>query len=148
MVTVKEAIKRLRLMADGGTNFSKESNEACRMGAEALKEIEKRGAVNCGQLCEWNTTAGCGKPNGVPCKMSNVTVAKNETVADVAPVVHGEWEDYHFVKVDCPKSGFPTVKCSVCEIAFCDLINNHHFMYHYCPNCGAQMDGERKGDDA
>lgn len=87
MVTVKEAIKRLRLMADGGTNFSKESNEACRMGAEALKEIEKRGAVNCGQLCEWNTTAGCGKPNGVPCKMSNVTVAKNETVADVAPVV-------------------------------------------------------------
>ena len=68
--------------------------------------------------------------------------------ADVAPVVHGEWEDYHFVKVDCPKSGFPTVKCSVCEIAFCDLINNHHFMYHFCPNCGAKMDGERKGDDA
>ena len=70
------------------------------------------------------------------------TLAITAPAADVAPVVHGRWQDYHFVKTDCPRDGFPTVKCSNCEIAFCDLINNHQFMYHYCPNCGARMDGE------
>lgn len=128
MVTVKEAIKRLRRMADGGTNFSKESNEACRMGAEALKEIEKRGAVNCGQLCEWNTTAGCGKPNGVPCKMSNVTVAKNETVADVAPVVRCKDCKYHSI--------IPHTDLYLCRKSY--------------TGCRAEFfcaDGERKGDD-
>lgn len=58
------------------------------------------------------------------------------------PVVHAKWEDYHFIKADCPQNGFPTVKCPRCEIAFCDIINNHRFMYHYCPNCGARMDLE------
>lgn len=76
------------------------------------------------------------------CRHTFVECILGEPAADVAPVVHGRWDDCHFVKVDCPKSGFPTVKCSNCEIAFCDLINNHHFMYHYCPNCGARMDGE------
>ena len=79
----------------------------------------------------------CDKWNGIR------DVILTEDSADVVPVVHGRWIDYHFVRVDCPKDGFPTVKCSKCEIAFCDLINNHHFMYHYCPNCGARMkDGE------
>ena len=131
MVTVKEAIKRLRLMADGGTNFSKESNEACRMGAEALKEIEKRGAVNCGQLCEGNTTAGCGKPNGVPCKMSNVTVAKNETVADVAPVVHGKWIGVRNGKGIC---------------SHCNRLDSIDTLATHCRYCGAKMDGERRED--
>lgn len=76
-----------------------------------------------------------------PCEDA-LAFIENAPEEDVAPVVHGRWDDCHFVKVDCPKSGFPTVKCSNCEIAFCDLINNHHFMYHYCPNCGARMDGE------
>ena len=93
---------------------------------------------------ETDTTYNHLKRRGLESAMAQVRKAP---AADVAPVVHGEWEDYHFVKVDCPKSGFPTVKCSVCEIAFCDLINNHHFMYHFCPNCGAKMDGEKKGDE-
>ena len=72
-----------------------------------------------------------------------ISIINEVPTANVAPVVHGRWQDYHFVKTDCPRNGFPTVKCSNCEIAFCDLTNNHHFMYHYCPNCGAHMkDGE------
>lgn len=77
-------------------------------------------------------------------KMSALMIVSAEPVADVTPVVHGRWQDYHFVKTDCPRDGFPTVKCSNCEIAFCDLINNHHFMYRYCPNCGARMIEEDK----
>ena len=65
--------------------------------------------------------------------------------ADVAPVVHGRWIDYHFIKTDCPKSGFPSVKCSHCGITFCDIINVHGYMYHYCPNCGADMRGDTDG---
>lgn len=50
-------------------------------------------------------------------------------------VKHGHWMDMPKLK-----GGQPVVKCSVCEITFCDLINNHRFMYHYCPNCKAKMD--------
>lgn len=87
----------------------------------------------------------CGWYNTVNGK-SVYAVRKDELAAipaaDVEPVRHGRWDDYHFVKTDCPKNGFPSVKCSVCEIIFCDLINNHRFMYHYCPYCGARMDLE------
>lgn len=38
----REAIERLRLMADGGTNFSGASQTACGMGADALQEREER----------------------------------------------------------------------------------------------------------
>lgn len=41
-MTDRAAIERLFLMAKGGTNFSEKSNEACRMGAEALQEREER----------------------------------------------------------------------------------------------------------
>ena len=41
-MTDREAIERLNLMAKGGTNFSAKSNEACRMGAEALQECGER----------------------------------------------------------------------------------------------------------
>ena len=61
---------------------------------------------------------------------------------------HGEWEDYHFVKVDCPRNGFPTVKCSACGITFCDIINVHRYMYKFCPHCGANMGGKENNNAA
>ena len=33
-------------------------------------------------------------------------------------------------------SNIPVVQCSECRITFCDIINNHHYMYRYCPFCG------------
>jgi hypothetical protein len=61
--------------------------------------------------------------------------------ADVVEVVHSEWKDDVFVK------GYPSVKCPECNIRFCDIISNHRCMWHYCPNCGAKMDGERRSDE-
>lgn len=50
--------------------------------------------------------------------------------ADVAPVVHGQWEqtEYPFMTEcdDCSECGFRTV------------FGNG---WYYCPNCGAKMDG-------
>ena len=56
----------------------------------------------------------------------------------------GEWVDVRGIPSVCLKD-VPVVKCSKCEIYFCDLINNHHYMYHYCPNCGADMRGKEDG---
>lgn len=60
--------------------------------------------------------------------------------ADVAQVRHGRWVDKPLIK-SFKHTNIPVVECSACGIDFCDIINNHYFMYKYCPNCGAKMDG-------
>lgn len=62
----------------------------------------------------------------------------NLPAADVIEVVHGEWKDDVFIN-----NRFPSVRCSECNIRFCDIISNHRCMWYYCPNCGAKMDGRR-----
>ena len=57
---------------------------------------------------------------------------------DVAEVRHGRWtiaeDDY---------CGLNIVKCSVCHEEWCFEEGDDVFdlNYHYCPNCGAKMDG-------
>ena len=57
--------------------------------------------------------------------------------ADVAPVVHGRWDDsgrYTF------PSGAAAVRCTNCVCALTESeyrLNN----WNYCPVCGAKMDG-------
>lgn len=56
--------------------------------------------------------------------------------ADVAPVVHGRW-----VLIEIGY-GAKIYECSECKD---DDYWKHHFaggFEHYCPNCGARMDGE------
>ena len=74
-----------------------------------------------------------------------VDMLESRPTVDAVEVVHGKWNDYQFIKADCPKNGFPSVKCSHCDIVLCDIINVHSFMYHYCPSCGAKMDGDGNG---
>lgn len=51
--------------------------------------------------------------------------------ADVAPVVHGRWEE---------ASDGDGIVCPFCRTDFCTIIyDTEHF--NYCPNCGAKMDG-------
>ena len=63
---------------------------------------------------------------------------------DAKPVVHGRWIDSVFCNVKQGK--YPVVTCSECEMVFCDLISNHHYMYRYCPYCGADMRGGENND--
>ena len=54
--------------------------------------------------------------------------------ADVAPVLHGLWE------YDEPTiNTYGMVKCTVCNWWSIDPYVS--IVYHYCPNCGAKMDG-------
>lgn len=48
--------------------------------------------------------------------------------ADVAPAVHARWID----------DGSGIIICPECERGY----NLHAKYTHYCPNCGANMDGE------
>lgn len=54
----------------------------------------------------------------------------NAPAADVAPVVHGDWGKPF--KVDAHNNGY---KCSECGYYGVPC-------WHYCPKCGARMDGE------
>ena len=66
--------------------------------------------------------------------------------ADVAPVVHGHW----IIGVD--NDDFD-VKCSKCEwadifeVAGIAAVERIAKAMHYCPNCGARMDGGANYDD-
>ena len=55
--------------------------------------------------------------------------------ADVAPVWHGEWE------IVVGSNGNEYMVCTCCRVSQ-DLTG----VFTYCPNCGAKMDGERKGE--
>ena len=53
--------------------------------------------------------------------------------ADVAPVVHGRWEESVVIQTDT--STLYDYTCSECSIVTSRGSN-------YCPNCGARMEGE------
>jgi hypothetical protein len=52
-------------------------------------------------------------------------------VADVAPVVHGEWLLKHI-------GAGHYWECSICHTNPCIYVTQHT---KFCPNCGAKMDG-------
>ena len=77
-------------------------------------------------------------------RLATMTDAKREIAempaADVVPVVHGKWiivtgDDEFDVK--CPKCGWDDI-FEVAGIAAVKMISEP---MHYCPNCGAKMDG-------
>lgn len=63
--------------------------------------------------------------------------------ADVAPVVHGRWDDsgrYTF------PGGSTTVRCTNCGCALTES-EYHLNNWNYCPVCGAKMDGGADHED-
>ena len=61
-------------------------------------------------------------------QLKSIGKSIGEKMDDVAPVVHGKWED------SIAKYGILIHKCSVCN-------KYSHMAYNYCPNCGVKMDG-------
>lgn len=59
--------------------------------------------------------------------------------ADVAPVVHGRWEQ------DADGDWY----CSNCDevVAICESGRERTYRKPYCPNCGAKMDGGADHED-
>lgn len=53
-----------------------------------------------------------------------------QDAVDAVEVVHGRWMKHR-----------NETKCSICKFIY----YSNHDNFNYCPNCGAKMDGERKG---
>lgn len=66
--------------------------------------------------------------------------------ADVAPVVHGQWNEVDWVEMEpcghelvkIPNSG---LRCNNCRNCFKKELL---WKRNYCPNCGARMDGDKE----
>lgn len=65
--------------------------------------------------------------------------------ADVAPVVHGQWcgEGDGYAETEDGKMAlvYDVWKCSGCGYIIDDGTDDPNLLPHYCPNCGAKMDG-------
>lgn len=79
---------------------------------------------------------------------SNATMADAKRVladipaADVAPVVHGWWED----SID-DWLGTDVYTCSKCRESYVLVEGTpKENLWHYCPSCGAKMDGDGNAD--
>lgn len=75
-------------------------------------------------------------------KIGTLMLIEMQPTADVAPVVHGKWEQRDYFDEDSN-----TYVCSVCDETWTLNTGNpkENNMY-YCPNCGAKMDlGDKRG---
>ena len=72
------------------------------------------------------------------------TIIAGAPAADVAPVVHGRWIEQEDPMLDVYYT------CSVCKEDFyietTGYTEKDMFLYTYCPNCGARMDGGNEND--
>lgn len=68
------------------------------------------------------------------------TIIKGAPAVDVAPVVHGRWDDLpnEYMSV-ASKTGAYHGNATTCSV--CHEVNPNAYKTNYCPNCGARMDG-------
>lgn len=94
-----------------------------------------------------------GKHSGVADEI--IDILMSQTTADVVEVRHGEWINSGFCN---SLKNCMLIKCSECD--FGHFIKPYLMDYdgvltfgefklntHYCQNCGAKMDGERKKEE-
>lgn len=60
---------------------------------------------------------------------------------DAEPVRHGRWIGYP----ECLRYK-SDIECSVCGEVF-NILSNETKRFDYCPNCGAKMEAEEKGNE-
>lgn len=65
---------------------------------------------------------------------------KEVPTIDAVPVRHGEWEQVEVIDYDGISMNDDAVRCNVCGHVEQSVYWARTY-YHYCPNCGARMDG-------
>lgn len=91
-------------------------------------------------FCRWNVFENKSYVDGWN---AAIKILKEAPAADVQEIKHGKWietqEPLGWCDVDC-------AECSVCHESWIidedSSIDDYESMWHYCPNCGAKMDGE------
>ena len=90
-------------------------------------------------FCRWNVFENKSYVDGWN---AAIKILKEAPAADVQEIKHGKWietqEPLGWCDVDC-------AECSVCHESWIidedSSIDDYECMWHYCPNCGAKMDG-------
>ena len=94
--------------------------------------------------CQKNLVEGAACEADALYKATDIyNVIKSAPTADVVEVRHGKWvetqEPLGWCDVDC-------AECSVCHESWIidedSSIDDYECMWHYCPHCGAKMDGD------
>ena len=65
-------------------------------------------------------------------------IVASPTAADVAPVVHGYWDNSGQCKF---LDGHIAIRCSICGASITEK-EYKNFVWNFCPVCGAKMDGD------
>ena len=98
--------------------------------------------------CQKNLVEGAACEADALYKATDIyNVIKSAPTADVVEVRHGKWietqEPLGWCDVDC-------AECSVCHESWImdedSSIDDYECMWHYCPHCGAKMDGGTNDD--
>lgn len=95
---------------------------------DAIREIEQINPVDYGAMWDYEAHHWAGE-----CLRDCKEAIDSIPAADVAPVVHGRWIPHDRV------FGDDFLVCSKCQFVSEDRSTRRY--YHYCPNCGAKMDG-------
>lgn len=90
-------------------------------------------------FCRWNVFENKSYVDGWN---AAIKILKEAPAVDVQEIKHGKWietqEPLGWCDVDC-------AECSVCHESWIidedSSIDDYECMWHYCPNCGAVMDG-------
>lgn len=91
-----------------------------------LVDVDELGVGRCSK--DVLPAAYCAGWNGL------LGLIKKAPTVDAVPVVHAQWIE----------DGSGIIICPECKRGY----NLHAKYTHYCPNCGAKMDGERKDGGA
>ena len=70
-----------------------------------------------------------------------IACVKKQPVLDAVEVVHGEWST-----IEDDYCGMIALECSECKEQWWFEDDPPIEHYHYCPNCGAKMDGGNVDD--
>lgn len=90
-------------------------------------------------FCRWNVFENKSYVDGWN---AAIKILKEAPAVDVQEIKHGKWietqEPLGWCDADC-------AECSVCHESWIidedSSIDDYECMWHYCPNCGAKMDG-------
>ena len=96
--------------------------------ADALNFICMR--CHCGDCIGMESEEYCKKCMYYVCGFEDI---QNAPTVEARPVVHGEWLHVHGLR--------PSFRCSVCHSGY-----EMRHMSKFCPNCGARMQPDMRGN--
>lgn len=76
-------------------------------------------------------------------------IIEEQPTVDAVPVVHGEWKhraEYNdFLHCECSNCGFTTENYRAIKTYGKSDTDYTSYSWHFCPKCGAKMDGKKVG---